>query len=746
MTIAAPAFLLFGLAAAAQDTPMRSCDFGAIVEDNKDFDYCSAFVQPVLTTEQGAIDRKLEAIIASDGSLKNKIRSYAFIISISHYEHIQNPELRDLKGVNDEFDPLIKLLKDQGFDEIVKLREGDASVANINYFMNTYFFNEFKSRKEQNLLTRFLFLYDGHGIPGVSSDVPGAIALAGATGDDDNTPTHLVPLDVLHSQLGKLAALSYETLALIGACFSGGIFQKEDAAYIDFYYPPGPGAHAITAAKDNELAWTAPPPNSGTIFFNRLLNEIHTRHASAAATEGWVISSADGTPATVPDGFVRLDTIISEINPFLHTTINPKTHKPYPDLIIGNLLPANQARNGAFFFLEEPPEEKPAAIATEAAAAPASAPASKGLTIQPDVTNHAAHHHRAKTGDALGGAIVRNRAIVPGRTSGPSSPATVNGTILAPPNPASQRIASAPPVAPEPGGAAKTPPDTPSNKPAVSAEASPQASEEAPKSAAAPPQAAPTYDNVSALPPTTGSAVLHHPELKVFKRPEFYPIRGVALSKFSGTVPFDLFAQRDIRFAYIKATEGGELKDAAFDGLRAGAARATIATGAYHFFTFCDSAAAQFANIARQNIEATDLPFAVDIEWFNGPADPKQRPCAGDVEKVKQNLHLLLEMIKERYNKAPVIYAPSSSIGTIIDSSFDAYPIWLADYHKVNGVNSPTMRGANPWTMWQFTDHAQVPGFEGPVDLNVFFGTEEQFASFAKGQGNVALKAAEGER
>jgi lysozyme len=103
-------------------------------------------------------------------------------------------------------------------------------------------------------------------------------------------------------------------------------------------------------------------------------------------------------------------------------------------------------------------------------------------------------------------------------------------------------------------------------------------------------------------------------------------------------------------------------------------------------------------------------------------------------------------MIKERYNKAPVIYAPSSSIGTIIDSSFDAYPIWLADYHKVNGVNSPTMRGANPWTMWQFTDHAQVPGFEGPVDLNVFFGTEEQFASFAKGQGNVALKAAEGER
>ena len=138
-----------------------------------------------------------------------------------------------------------------------------------------------------------------------------------------------------------------------------------------------------------------------------------------------------------------------------------------------------------------------------------------------------------------------------------------------------------------------------------------------------------------------------------------------------------------------------------------------------------------------------DLPFAIAVEWLDGPTDPKQRDCARDPEAVKSNLRQLLEDVTAQYKKIPIIYAPPSAVGTLIDASFNNYPIWLADYHKVDGVKKPTMRGSNPWTIWQFTDHATLPGLDKPVELNVFFGNEEQFSNYVKGEGNIGLSAAE---
>jgi lysozyme len=246
------------------------------------------------------------------------------------------------------------------------------------------------------------------------------------------------------------------------------------------------------------------------------------------------------------------------------------------------------------------------------------------------------------------------------------------------------------------------------------------------------------------LPQTTGSAVLYHPELKVFKRPESYPIRGVDLSWWNGAIPFERLADtHEIRFAYLKATEGAEKNDPAFDEFLKGARSAGILTGAYHFFNFCDSPQSQFENISKTATGEMDLPIAIAVEWLDGPPDPKQRDCARDPGAVKSNLRQLLEDVTARYKKVPIIYAPPSALGTLIDASFNNYPIWLADYRKVEGVRKPTMRGSNPWTIWQFTDHATLPGIDKTVDLNVFFGNEEQFSRFVKGEGNIGLSAAE---
>ena len=93
--------------------------------------------------------------------------------------------------------------------------------------------------------------------------------------------------------------LSYRTLALVGSCFSGGLFQP---LYVDIW------RHFLLSSRTrrpcdhrrpeaNQLAWTS-LGGKGTVFFTELLKaEVNMKHPDALATltlEGGVISGADG--------------------------------------------------------------------------------------------------------------------------------------------------------------------------------------------------------------------------------------------------------------------------------------------------------------------------------------------------------------------------------------------------------------------------------------------------------------------
>ena len=240
--LAGMVFLLTAALAHPAWAQVHRCDGGQIVKDNPSFDYCSAFRQYLKPEQGNAIDRELETILKNDGTLKGKLRSYAFLVSVSKYPNLQNPEDQVLKGVADEPAPIVDFLKAQGFDEIVVLTEQQASPENINYFLTDYFKQAFRDRKDDKLLTRFLFAYDGHGMPAIDEATHGALALSDATSDDDFDSKHRYPLDDLSTRLKDLAALSYQTLALVGSCFSGGLFQPSlrDTGE-DFSFPPGPG-------------------------------------------------------------------------------------------------------------------------------------------------------------------------------------------------------------------------------------------------------------------------------------------------------------------------------------------------------------------------------------------------------------------------------------------------------------------------------------------------------------------------
>ena len=695
-TAATAALLAFAAIALTRPAvaDVHQCPSGAIVKNSKRIDYCAAFKQ-FLSPKEATVDRLIEQSVDIDGSLKGKMRSYALIVSVSEYPQFESPADRALTAVDKDYDDIVAFLKEQGFDEIIVLRNKDATPENINYFLDDYLFQNFSDHRNT---ARFLFAFDGHGIQGVVAERAWRACAERHVGDGDPDPKHKYSLDDLGGRLRNLAAVAYETIALLGSCYSGGVFQTHDVGGQDFSYPPGPGAHAITAAKANELAW-ARQPDKGTVFFELLLHDVHTQHEVSKDfyPDGWFTSNEDGATALESDNLIRLDRVVFDINQILQTTRNPNTGKPYPVVQIGELLP-EQHYGGAFFFLEsqqasQPGASKPPPL-VEGEAKNLNPPAGESgedpaTGVRP---RHSYHARPAREAHTKGlGPLPKIDDEAPG------APSATGKIADATPQPADPQPAPAPPPATGPA----------------------------------------QFE-------TTGSAVLHHPEIKVFKRPEFYPIRGVDLSQRNGDVAFGLVAQNGVRFAYIAATEGREKRDPLFEKSWAGARAASLLVGAYHFFSFCDSAQDQFENIAHAiPVDDKALPLAIDVEWFGRSADPKEQHCS-DVARIRATLHDLLDRVERHYHKTPLIYAPPSSLGDLIDDSFLKYPVWLADFRKVDGTKAPTMKGKNPWTFWQFTDQATVPGVGKLADLNVFFGSQAEFDAFVRGAGNVALLAARG--
>ena len=78
---------------------------------------------------------------------------------------------------------------------------------------------------------------------------------------------------------------------------------------------------------------------------------------------------------------------------------------------------------------------------------------------------------------------------------------------------------------------------------------------------------------------------------------------GIDVSAHQDAIDWQRVAEDNIRFAYIKATEGGDFVDKRFDENWRGAGAAGLDRGAYHFFTLCTPGEAQarnFLTIARR--------------------------------------------------------------------------------------------------------------------------------------------------
>lgn len=208
------------------------------------------------------------------------------------------------------------------------------------------------------------------------------------------------------------------------------------------------------------------------------------------------------------------------------------------------------------------------------------------------------------------------------------------------------------------------------------------------------------------------------------RSPLSYPVRGIDVSRFQTSVNWRRAADAGVRFAFIKATEGGDWLDPKFKDHWRGAGRAGIRRGAYHFYYFCTPPAEQAAWFIR-NVPSFDgaLPPVLDMEWNHLSRTCRRRP-SGDV--VRAEMRVFLRLLESHYGQRPIIYTTPDFYADAGLAQMRREEFWLRSTKYALRRVYPGQR----WSFWQYSMTGQLPSTSGNIDLNVFNGSEGAWSSW----------------
>jgi lysozyme len=199
--------------------------------------------------------------------------------------------------------------------------------------------------------------------------------------------------------------------------------------------------------------------------------------------------------------------------------------------------------------------------------------------------------------------------------------------------------------------------------------------------------------------------------------PAAYEVSGIDVSKYQGDIDWTSVRAAGVRFAWIKATEGGDRFDEKFAQNWASAKAAGVPRGAYHFAYWCrpmEEQAAWFVAHVPKDPDA--LPPVLDVEW-NGHSKTCPKRVPRDVALAQ--MKIMLAAMERAYGKTPVIYTSIDFHRDVMQGEFSDYPIWVRSVKYYPAVKY----GDRRWRFWQHTAEGHVAGIRGYVDRNAFNGS-----------------------
>lgn len=615
--------------------------------------YCPFFVQ--YRRADGPLPTALGDFLGV--SRASDTRSIGLIIAIDHYPNLSGHDLSaaavDASRLRDF------LVTDQQFDEVIVLRNADASIENINYFLEDYLPNhadDYRGADGQGR-ARLLIAYSGHGRP-QTPNAQAAFILSAATDPDGSTGVY--KMTNFTGDVASLAGHYFHVLTLINACFGANFFVDGNTGAAGT--PNGPGSFAITAGSPkNEVQ--ALLPERGSLFFDLIVNGVTSGEADPLSSQYYL---ADANGAVTSQGGLTLS------------------------------LPLYNYLTGAFFKIN----------AIQKRANP------QFLTISPP------YFGPVQSGMAQGGFF-----FVSGRHA--SQQVAALGPYLTP-------LAAGSPIevaSIDPGQPSPPPPPPPPPTPAPA------------------PKPPPPIADAGRVPFGPISSLVGHPDIKIFKPPAIYPIKGYDLSSADGKVDWAAFAQGPKpRFLYARAL-GWAGPDKTFADRWSHAATLGIDRGAYLKFNFCLSAEDQLGLFLRQApAQADALP--VGIELVTPTADQAQGPAQLacyqhlGVALAQAGILKLAQAIEASTGKTPMLLGNTYNLSVLTDARSDRYMLWLDAYGSQSAIGDRLkLRGRNPWTMWQYSGTLDVAGVGKKTTGEVFFGTPAQYEAFRGARTNIALAA-----
>ncbi|MFO0625291.1 MAG: GH25 family lysozyme [Polyangiales bacterium] len=187
-------------------------------------------------------------------------------------------------------------------------------------------------------------------------------------------------------------------------------------------------------------------------------------------------------------------------------------------------------------------------------------------------------------------------------------------------------------------------------------------------------------------------------------------LTGVDVSHHQGRIDWSALAGTDVRFAYLKATEGGSHVDPRFRENWEGARAAGIPRGAYHFFTLCRPGVQQAANfLATVPADPDALAPALDLEHM-GPC--REGPAMTDVPREVGDF---LARVEAARGRRPILYV-TEEFHALHLRGLRGERFWIRALFQ-----RPDFR-TEEWVLWQHHNRGRRRGVQGPVDLNALRG------------------------
>lgn len=201
-----------------------------------------------------------------------------------------------------------------------------------------------------------------------------------------------------------------------------------------------------------------------------------------------------------------------------------------------------------------------------------------------------------------------------------------------------------------------------------------------------------------------------------------HEVHGIDIAKYQGDIDWYAVKRSGIAFAFIKATEGGDILDNRFHENWAGAKAAGVPRGAYHFNYWCTPMEKQFAWFKRHVPADKDaMPPVLDLEWnTHSPTCPKKVPR----HIAQAEIRKFVRLAEAHYGKRPILYTDIRFYRDVLsDGSFSRYPLWVRATRRL----PQDIYEGRRWAFWQYTGRGRVEGIRGKVDRNVFAGTKRQW-------------------